>query len=68
MQSMKQPKLTARQVRSAFRQSWAARCRHVPAYGTDKPAMCQAFACFVDDLQRDGRISERVASSVTLED
>lgn len=60
--------MTSRQVRSAFRQLWAKRCRDVPAYSKDKPAMRQAFACFVDDLQRDGRISECVASSVTLED
>jgi hypothetical protein len=60
--------MTTRQVRSAFRQFWAARCRQVPAYSTDKPAMRQAFACFVDDLHREDRISDRVAFSATLEE
>lgn len=61
------PKLNSRQVRAAFRSAWAARCRQVPAYATDKPARRQAFSVFVDDLQRDGRISDAVANNVTLE-
>jgi hypothetical protein len=57
----------ARDVRRAFRTFWRARCAAVPAYRTDKPAMRQAFSCFVDDLNRDGRISDRLAFTVTLE-
>jgi hypothetical protein len=59
-------RMTSREVRTAFHKAWAQRCREVPAYRTDKPAMRQAFACFVDDLHRDDRISDRVANCVTL--
>lgn len=59
-------KLNSRQVRSAFNQWWRERCQQVPAYKTDKPAKRQAFACFVDDLHRDGRISDAVADNVTV--
>jgi hypothetical protein len=60
--------MNSRQVRSAFRQWWAERCRQVPAYKTDKPAKRQAFSVFVDDLHRDGRVSDRVADNVTIDD
>lgn len=53
-------------VREAFKQFWEERCNDVPAYRTDKPAKRMAFACFVDDLQRDGRISDDLANDVTL--
>lgn len=56
------------EVREAFREAWGERCREVPAYRTDKPAARQFFACFVDDLERDGRISEELAASVTMGD
>jgi len=59
--------LTSREVRAAFRAFWNARCNEVPAYRTDKPAQRVAFSCFVDDLARDGLITERVAHAVTLE-
>lgn len=55
------------EVREAFREAWEERCREVLAYRTDKPAARQFFACFVDDLERDGRISEELAASVTME-
>lgn len=61
-------KMNSRQVRSAFNQWWRERCQQVPSYKTDKPAKRQAFSCFVDELHRDGRISDRVADGVTLED
>lgn len=64
---MKQAPMTSRQVRAAFRAWWNARCADVPAYKTDLPAKRQAFSVFVDDLHRDGRISDRVADSVTME-
>ena len=60
-------RLTSRQVRAEFRRWWATRCEQVPAYRVDKPAKRQAFSCFVDDLHRDGRISDRVADTVTME-
>jgi hypothetical protein len=63
-----QRKLTSREVRREFKRAWEQRCREVPAYRTDKPAMRQAFSVFVYDLHRDGRISDRVAANVTLED
>lgn len=53
-------------VREAFKQSWEERCNDVPAYRTDKPAKRMAFTCFVDDLQRNGRISDDLANDVTL--
>lgn len=59
---------STRAVRAAFAQFWADRCREVPAYGTDKPARRQAFCVFVDDLERDGQISEALAARVTLAD
>jgi len=60
--------LTSRAVRRQFKRFWHECCLLVPAYRDDLPAKRQAFACFVDDLERDGRISERVASSVTMEE
>lgn len=56
------------EVREAFAQWWRERLREVPAYADDKPAKRQAFTCFVDDLQREGRISDELADSVTMED
>lgn len=56
------------EVRELFAAFWAERLREVPAYANDKPAKRQAFSCFVDDLQRDGKISEDLASEVTLEE
>lgn len=58
-------KMTAREVRAEFNRQWVERVRQVPAYANDKPAARQFFAVLVDDLQRDGRISDRVANSVT---
>ena len=58
--------MNSRQVRSAFNAYWRRRCQQVRGFVTDKPAKRQAFSCFVDDLQRDGRISDRVADSVTM--
>lgn len=56
------------EVRKAFSDAWDERCNHVPAYRTDKPAKRMAFTCFVDDLQREGRISDELANEVTLGD
>lgn len=56
--------MNSRQVQSAFRIFWRNRIAHVPAYAKDKPAKRQAFSVFVDDLARDGQISERVADNV----
>lgn len=56
------------EVREQFAASWAERCNEVPAYRTDKPAKRMAFSCFVDDLQRDGRISDELANNVTMGD
>jgi hypothetical protein len=56
------------EVREAFAEFWAERCREVPAWATDKPAKRQAFSYFVDDLQRVDDISEELADSVTLAD
>ena len=56
--------MNSRQVQSAFRKYWERRVQHVPAYRNDKPAKRQAFSVFVDDLARDGAITERVASNV----
>lgn len=58
---------TSRQVRSLFKTWWAERCAYVPAYKNDLPAKRQAFSVFVDDLHRDGKISDRVANNVTME-
>lgn len=55
-------------VREAFTSFWNERCSEVPAYREDKPAKRQAFTVFVDDLQRDGRISDDLANNVTLGD
>ena len=60
-------KMTSREVRASFKRWWRERCAYVPAYRNDKPAMRQAFCNHVDDLARDGRISERVAFNVTLD-
>lgn len=59
--------LTSHEVRRQFRLFWRDRCLLVPAYRNDLPAQRQAFSYFVDELARDGRISERVASNVTME-
>lgn len=56
------------EVREAFANHWAERLQQVPAYADDKPAKRMAFSCFVDDLQRDGRISDELADEVTLGD
>lgn len=58
---------TQKQIRAEFKHAWEMRCREVPAYRTDKPAQRQAFSCFVDDLARDGRISDALAQRVTLQ-
>jgi hypothetical protein len=58
--------MNSRQIRREFRKFWAMRCTDDPAYKTDKPAMRQAFSVFVDDLAKDGRITERVAFNATL--
>ena len=55
------------EVNEAFANHWAERCREVPAYKTVKPAKRMAFTCFVDDLQRKGRISDDLANDVTLQ-
>jgi hypothetical protein len=58
--------MNSRQVRRQFRAMWRDACASRPALATDKPAMREAFANYVDMLHRDGRISERVACHVTL--
>jgi len=55
------------EVNEAFAEQWTELCAEVPAYRTDKPARRMAFTCFVDDLQREGRISDELAYSVTLQ-
>ena len=60
--------LTSRRVRAEFKKRWAERCQDVPAYKTDLPAKRMAFTCFVDDLERDGKITDRVAQNATLEE
>lgn len=59
-------KLTSREVQRAFKMQWKERCDYVPAYRNDLPAKREAFSCFVDDLARENRISERVAENVTM--
>ena len=60
-------KMTKADVRREFKQRWAERCRQVPAYKTDKPAMRQDFSFFIDELHREGQITDHVADTVTLE-
>lgn len=60
--------MNSREVRNTFKKFWEARCKAIPAYRNDLPAKRQAFSVFVDDLQCAGRISDRVANSVTLEE
>lgn len=60
-------KMTSRDVRRTFKAYWRDEMRRKPSLRTDKPAMRQAFSFYVDDLARDGRITEHVASMVTLE-
>ena len=59
--------MNSRQVRRLFKSMWREWCAQRPQLATDKPAMRESFANFVDTLARDGRISERVAQQVTLE-
>ena len=58
--------MTSRDVRRAFVRYWTDRCKFVPAYRDDLPAKRMAFSCFIDDLERDGRITEKVAQNVTM--
>ena len=60
-------KLNSREVRRAFREDWRETTAANPELRTDKPAKRFAFSCFVDSLERSGRISEGVAQRVTLE-
>lgn len=60
-------KLDSRGVQRAFKKYWAEYCKELPAYEDDRPAKRMAFTVFVDDLERNGNISEKVASNVTLE-
>lgn len=55
-----------RALRAAFNAAWARRCAQVPAYKTDKPARRMAFSCFIDDLERDGQITQALAQRATL--
>ena len=59
-----QRKMTSREVVAEFNRQWAERVRQCPAYANDKPAARQFFSVLVDDLSRDGRISDRVADAV----
>lgn len=65
---MKRTYTSMRALRAAFRAAWAERCARVPAYKTDKPARRMAFCCFVDDLERDGQITQSLAQRATLGD
>lgn len=56
------------EVRDAFADQWAEFVDAYPEHQNDKPAKRQAFSVFVDDLQRDGRISDDLANEVTLGD
>lgn len=56
------------EVREAFNEAWSERLAEVPAYKDDKPAKRMFFSCFVDDLERSGRISEELAQDVTMGD
>jgi len=54
------------EVLKAFEELWAEHILNAPHEANDKPAKLIAFSCFVDDLQRDGRISDDLASEVAL--
>lgn len=56
------------EVNEAFAERWADRITQCPAYANDKPAKRQDFCFFVDELAREGRISDELASDVTLSD
>lgn len=62
------PKMTQRDVRRTFNSYWRDEMRRKPTLRTDKPAMREAFSFYVDDLARSGRITEHVASMVTLKE
>lgn len=59
---------TEEEVNDAFREYWDECCRdeHHPD-SNDRPAKRQSFSVFVDNLQRDGSISDDLAQEVTLE-
>lgn len=56
------------EVREEFDDYWFEACEANRSLEDDKPARRQAFSVFVDNLQREGRISEDLASEVTLGD
>lgn len=59
---------TQAQVRAAFWQGWEGRARPKKLRNGDYPTDVRVeFVDFVDMLQRDGHISEELASRVTLE-
>ncbi len=59
--------MTSRDVRRAFKTMWREWCEDHPEHASDKPMMRMEFAMFIDELHREGRISDKVVQRVTLE-
>lgn len=59
-------RLDGRGVVAEFKRRWTARCRAVPAYASDVPAMRQAFVVFLDELLADDRITLAVLNRADL--
>jgi hypothetical protein len=55
-------------LRELFAEHWAEHIAARPDDADDIPAKREAFSAYIDSMQRDGKISEELASSVTLED
>ncbi|MGK2884376.1 MAG: hypothetical protein ACSLE8_06305 [Rhodococcus sp. (in: high G+C Gram-positive bacteria)] len=60
-------KWDSRKVAREFKKFWADLVKSRPELGNDVPAKRQAFSNYVDDLQRQGAITEKVASFTTME-
>lgn len=56
------------EVNEAFAEEWEQCCNDQPSLRKDKPAKREAYALFIDSLQREGKISEDLANDVTLSD
>jgi hypothetical protein len=59
--------LTSREVRREFNRLWRDICRQEPRWTKDKPAKRFEFSTFIDDLHREGRISDAVVQRVTMD-
>ena len=63
----KTTKMTKAQVLSAFKTYWGTLVRHFPNLSNDEPAKREAFSRHIDQLHRAGRISDRLADTITLD-